>query len=126
MAFVTNVTSVGELKFEVVTNNRTFIFRAESEGVCVCACVRVCVCMRVCVYSVLAQLYLCMHILINKFIHVVPPSREEQLGVCPAGLHQGAPPAQRRRELHHAVPGLPGIPGAPRAATQTLHRGGLG
>uniref|UniRef100_A0A8C3G2K3 ArfGAP with RhoGAP domain, ankyrin repeat and PH domain 1 n=1 Tax=Cyclopterus lumpus TaxID=8103 RepID=A0A8C3G2K3_CYCLU len=31
-AFVTNVTSVGELKFEVVTNNRTFIFRAESEG----------------------------------------------------------------------------------------------
>ncbi|XP_034404157.1 arf-GAP with Rho-GAP domain, ANK repeat and PH domain-containing protein 1-like isoform X2 [Cyclopterus lumpus] len=30
-AFVTNVTSVGELKFEVVTNNRTFIFRAESE-----------------------------------------------------------------------------------------------
>ncbi|XP_056298098.1 arf-GAP with Rho-GAP domain, ANK repeat and PH domain-containing protein 1-like isoform X2 [Pseudoliparis swirei] len=32
MAFVTNVTSVGELKFEVVTNNRTFIFRAESEA----------------------------------------------------------------------------------------------
>uniref|UniRef100_A0A8D0D001 ArfGAP with RhoGAP domain, ankyrin repeat and PH domain 1 n=1 Tax=Sander lucioperca TaxID=283035 RepID=A0A8D0D001_SANLU len=31
-AFITNVTSVGELKFEVVTNNRTFIFRAESEG----------------------------------------------------------------------------------------------
>ncbi|XP_075956073.1 arf-GAP with Rho-GAP domain, ANK repeat and PH domain-containing protein 1 isoform X2 [Anarhichas minor] len=30
-AFVTNVTSVGDLKFEVVTNNRTFIFRAESE-----------------------------------------------------------------------------------------------
>uniref|UniRef100_A0A671W4V5 ArfGAP with RhoGAP domain, ankyrin repeat and PH domain 1 n=1 Tax=Sparus aurata TaxID=8175 RepID=A0A671W4V5_SPAAU len=30
-AFITNVTSVGELKFEVVTNNRTFIFRAESE-----------------------------------------------------------------------------------------------
>ncbi|KAL6116275.1 arap1 [Pungitius sinensis] len=30
-AFVTHVTSVGELKFEVVTNNRTFIFRAESE-----------------------------------------------------------------------------------------------
>ncbi|KAM8902674.1 arf-GAP with Rho-GAP domain, ANK repeat and PH domain-containing protein 1 isoform 2-T2 [Spinachia spinachia] len=29
--FVTDVTSVGELKFEVVTNNRTFIFRAESE-----------------------------------------------------------------------------------------------
>ncbi|KAK5929221.1 hypothetical protein CgunFtcFv8_010470 [Champsocephalus gunnari] len=31
-AFITNVSSVGELKFEVVTNNRTFIFRAESEG----------------------------------------------------------------------------------------------
>ncbi|XP_073338522.1 arf-GAP with Rho-GAP domain, ANK repeat and PH domain-containing protein 1 isoform X2 [Pagrus major] len=30
-AFITNVTSVGEVKFEVVTNNRTFIFRAESE-----------------------------------------------------------------------------------------------
>ncbi|XP_029301618.1 arf-GAP with Rho-GAP domain, ANK repeat and PH domain-containing protein 1 isoform X2 [Cottoperca gobio] len=30
-AFITNVTSVGELKFEVVTNNRTFIFRGESE-----------------------------------------------------------------------------------------------
>ncbi|XP_068440559.1 arf-GAP with Rho-GAP domain, ANK repeat and PH domain-containing protein 1 isoform X5 [Clinocottus analis] len=30
-AFITNVTSVGELKFEVVTNNRRFIFRAESE-----------------------------------------------------------------------------------------------
>ncbi|XP_070684834.1 arf-GAP with Rho-GAP domain, ANK repeat and PH domain-containing protein 1 isoform X2 [Pempheris klunzingeri] len=30
-AFITNVTSVGELKFEVVTSNRTFIFRAESE-----------------------------------------------------------------------------------------------
>ncbi|XP_059186981.1 arf-GAP with Rho-GAP domain, ANK repeat and PH domain-containing protein 1-like [Centropristis striata] len=30
-AFITNVTSVGELKFEVVTNNRTFIFRAENE-----------------------------------------------------------------------------------------------
>ncbi|XP_072248713.1 arf-GAP with Rho-GAP domain, ANK repeat and PH domain-containing protein 1 isoform X3 [Leuresthes tenuis] len=31
-AFITNVASVGELKFEVVTNNRTFIFRAESEA----------------------------------------------------------------------------------------------
>ncbi|KAM9358599.1 arf-GAP with Rho-GAP domain, ANK repeat and PH domain-containing protein 1 [Symphorus nematophorus] len=31
-AFITSVTSVGELKFEVVTNNRTFIFRAESEA----------------------------------------------------------------------------------------------
>ncbi|KAE8295423.1 Arf-GAP with Rho-GAP domain, ANK repeat and PH domain-containing protein 1 Centaurin-delta-2 [Larimichthys crocea] len=31
-AFMTNVSSVGELKFEVVTNNRTFIFRAESEA----------------------------------------------------------------------------------------------
>uniref|UniRef100_A0A669EET3 ArfGAP with RhoGAP domain, ankyrin repeat and PH domain 1 n=1 Tax=Oreochromis niloticus TaxID=8128 RepID=A0A669EET3_ORENI len=31
-AFITNVTTVGELKFEVVTNNRTFIFRAESEA----------------------------------------------------------------------------------------------
>ncbi|XP_074497913.1 arf-GAP with Rho-GAP domain, ANK repeat and PH domain-containing protein 1 isoform X3 [Sebastes fasciatus] len=30
-AFITNVASVGELKFEVVTSNRTFIFRAESE-----------------------------------------------------------------------------------------------
>ncbi|KAM9317579.1 arf-GAP with Rho-GAP domain, ANK repeat and PH domain-containing protein 1 isoform 2-T2 [Pholidichthys leucotaenia] len=30
-AFITNVASVGDLKFEVVTNNRTFIFRAESE-----------------------------------------------------------------------------------------------
>uniref|UniRef100_UPI0037E87F7A arf-GAP with Rho-GAP domain, ANK repeat and PH domain-containing protein 1 isoform X2 n=1 Tax=Semicossyphus pulcher TaxID=241346 RepID=UPI0037E87F7A len=30
-AFITNVSSVGELKFEVVTNNRTFIFRAENE-----------------------------------------------------------------------------------------------
>ncbi|KAM4742821.1 arf-GAP with Rho-GAP domain, ANK repeat and PH domain-containing protein 1 isoform 2-T2 [Anableps anableps] len=30
-AFITNVSSVGELKFEVATNNRTFIFRAESE-----------------------------------------------------------------------------------------------
>lgn len=34
-AFITNVTSVGEVKFDVVTNNRTFIFRAESEGVSV-------------------------------------------------------------------------------------------
>ncbi|XP_030600008.1 arf-GAP with Rho-GAP domain, ANK repeat and PH domain-containing protein 1 isoform X2 [Archocentrus centrarchus] len=31
-AFITNVTTVGELKFEVGTNNRTFIFRAESEA----------------------------------------------------------------------------------------------
>lgn len=31
-AFITNVTSVGELKFDVATNNRTFIFRAENEG----------------------------------------------------------------------------------------------
>lgn len=31
-AFITNVSSVGEVKFEVVTNNRTFIFRAESEA----------------------------------------------------------------------------------------------
>ncbi|XP_070826091.1 arf-GAP with Rho-GAP domain, ANK repeat and PH domain-containing protein 1 isoform X1 [Chaetodon trifascialis] len=31
-AFISNVSSVGELKFEVVTNNRTFIFRAESEA----------------------------------------------------------------------------------------------
>ncbi|CAJ1065660.1 arf-GAP with Rho-GAP domain%2C ANK repeat and PH domain-containing protein 1-like isoform X2 [Xyrichtys novacula] len=30
-AFITNVSSVGELKFEVVTNNRTFTFRAETE-----------------------------------------------------------------------------------------------
>lgn len=31
-SFITNVTRVGELKFEVVTNNRTFVFKAESEG----------------------------------------------------------------------------------------------
>ncbi|XP_056138935.1 arf-GAP with Rho-GAP domain, ANK repeat and PH domain-containing protein 1-like [Lampris incognitus] len=31
-AFITNVTSVGELKFEVVTHNRTFLFRAENEA----------------------------------------------------------------------------------------------
>ncbi|KAM4628043.1 arf-GAP with Rho-GAP domain, ANK repeat and PH domain-containing protein 1 [Polymixia lowei] len=31
-AFITKVTSVGELKFEVVTDNRTFLFRAESEA----------------------------------------------------------------------------------------------
>ncbi|XP_054649998.1 arf-GAP with Rho-GAP domain, ANK repeat and PH domain-containing protein 1-like isoform X3 [Dunckerocampus dactyliophorus] len=31
-ASITNVTSVGELKFEVITNNRTFIFKAESEA----------------------------------------------------------------------------------------------
>ncbi|XP_041796004.1 arf-GAP with Rho-GAP domain, ANK repeat and PH domain-containing protein 1-like isoform X3 [Chelmon rostratus] len=31
-AFITNVSCAGELKFEVVTNNRTFIFRAESEA----------------------------------------------------------------------------------------------
>ncbi|KAG7480217.1 arf-GAP with Rho-GAP domain, ANK repeat and PH domain-containing protein 1 isoform X1 [Solea senegalensis] len=31
-AFITNVASVGEHKFEVATNNRTFIFRAESEA----------------------------------------------------------------------------------------------
>uniref|UniRef100_A0A3B4T2W6 ArfGAP with RhoGAP domain, ankyrin repeat and PH domain 1 n=2 Tax=Seriola dumerili TaxID=41447 RepID=A0A3B4T2W6_SERDU len=31
-AFITNVTSVGELKFDVATNNRTFIFRAENEA----------------------------------------------------------------------------------------------
>ncbi|CAG6004924.1 unnamed protein product [Menidia menidia] len=31
-AFITSVASVGELKLEVVTNNRTFIFRAESEA----------------------------------------------------------------------------------------------
>ncbi|XP_062274830.1 arf-GAP with Rho-GAP domain, ANK repeat and PH domain-containing protein 1-like isoform X2 [Scomber scombrus] len=31
-AFITNVVSVGELKFEVVTENRTFIFRAETEA----------------------------------------------------------------------------------------------
>ncbi|XP_056904539.1 arf-GAP with Rho-GAP domain, ANK repeat and PH domain-containing protein 1-like isoform X1 [Takifugu flavidus] len=30
-AFITNVSSVGELKFEVATNNRTFTFRAESD-----------------------------------------------------------------------------------------------
>lgn len=32
-AFITNVNAVGDVKFEVVTNNRTFVFRAESEGV---------------------------------------------------------------------------------------------
>ncbi|XP_055369965.1 arf-GAP with Rho-GAP domain, ANK repeat and PH domain-containing protein 1-like isoform X2 [Betta splendens] len=31
-AFITNVTSVGELKFEVATNNRIFTFKAESEA----------------------------------------------------------------------------------------------
>ncbi|XP_049582676.1 arf-GAP with Rho-GAP domain, ANK repeat and PH domain-containing protein 1 isoform X3 [Syngnathus scovelli] len=31
-ASITNVTSVGELKFEVITNNRTFIFKAESDA----------------------------------------------------------------------------------------------
>ncbi|KAM9853502.1 arf-GAP with Rho-GAP domain, ANK repeat and PH domain-containing protein 1 [Aulostomus maculatus] len=31
-ASITNVACVGELKFEVVTNNRTFIFRAENEA----------------------------------------------------------------------------------------------
>ncbi|XP_076002234.1 arf-GAP with Rho-GAP domain, ANK repeat and PH domain-containing protein 1 isoform X2 [Genypterus blacodes] len=31
-AFITNVTTVGEVKFEVITHNRTFIFRAESEA----------------------------------------------------------------------------------------------
>uniref|UniRef100_A0A667ZXB1 ArfGAP with RhoGAP domain, ankyrin repeat and PH domain 1 n=1 Tax=Myripristis murdjan TaxID=586833 RepID=A0A667ZXB1_9TELE len=31
-AFITNVSSVGELKFEVVTHNRTFLFKAESEA----------------------------------------------------------------------------------------------
>ncbi|KAK2912627.1 arf-GAP with Rho-GAP domain, ANK repeat and PH domain-containing protein 1-like isoform X2 [Channa argus] len=31
-AFITNVNSSGELKFEVATTNRTFIFRAESEA----------------------------------------------------------------------------------------------
>lgn len=31
-ACITNVNSVGDVKFEVVTNNRTFIFRADSEG----------------------------------------------------------------------------------------------
>ncbi|KAG7278941.1 hypothetical protein CRUP_036592 [Coryphaenoides rupestris] len=30
-AFVTKVACVGELKFEVITNNRTFLFRAENE-----------------------------------------------------------------------------------------------
>ncbi|XP_051934188.1 arf-GAP with Rho-GAP domain, ANK repeat and PH domain-containing protein 1-like isoform X1 [Hippocampus zosterae] len=30
-ASITNVTSVGELKFEVITHNRTFIFKAESD-----------------------------------------------------------------------------------------------
>uniref|UniRef100_A0AAQ6A5J9 ArfGAP with RhoGAP domain, ankyrin repeat and PH domain 1 n=1 Tax=Amphiprion ocellaris TaxID=80972 RepID=A0AAQ6A5J9_AMPOC len=40
-AFITNVTSVGELKFEVVTNNRTFIFRSESEGL-TCLFIHIC------------------------------------------------------------------------------------
>ncbi|KAM7413168.1 hypothetical protein PAMA_020512 [Pampus argenteus] len=31
-SFITNVVSVGELKFEVVTHNRTFIFRAETDA----------------------------------------------------------------------------------------------
>ena len=31
-AAITKVMCVGELKFEVVTNNRTFLFRAENEG----------------------------------------------------------------------------------------------
>lgn len=31
-AFITKVTAVGDLKFEVVTSNRTFIFKAENEG----------------------------------------------------------------------------------------------
>lgn len=31
-ASITNVNSVGDVKFEVVTNNRTFIFKADSEG----------------------------------------------------------------------------------------------
>uniref|UniRef100_A0A8C5GBV1 ArfGAP with RhoGAP domain, ankyrin repeat and PH domain 1 n=1 Tax=Gouania willdenowi TaxID=441366 RepID=A0A8C5GBV1_GOUWI len=31
-AFITNVGSIGELKLEVVTSNRTFIFKADTEG----------------------------------------------------------------------------------------------
>lgn len=31
-ASITNVNSVGDVKFEVVTNNRTFTFKADSEG----------------------------------------------------------------------------------------------
>uniref|UniRef100_A0A8C6NV78 ArfGAP with RhoGAP domain, ankyrin repeat and PH domain 1 n=1 Tax=Nothobranchius furzeri TaxID=105023 RepID=A0A8C6NV78_NOTFU len=31
-AFITNVSSVGDLKFEVITSNRTFTFKAENEG----------------------------------------------------------------------------------------------
>lgn len=38
-AAITGVTNVGEQKFEVVTANRTFLFKAESdcESVCVCS-----------------------------------------------------------------------------------------
>uniref|UniRef100_A0AAZ3SKD8 ArfGAP with RhoGAP domain, ankyrin repeat and PH domain 1 n=1 Tax=Oncorhynchus tshawytscha TaxID=74940 RepID=A0AAZ3SKD8_ONCTS len=38
-AAITGVTNVGEQKFEVVTTNRTFLFRAESDCECVCGCV---------------------------------------------------------------------------------------
>lgn len=31
-AAITNVNSIGDVKFEVVTNNRTFTFKADSEG----------------------------------------------------------------------------------------------
>lgn len=54
------MTSVGELKFEVVTNNRTFIFKAESEGVNMSY---VQICMHV------ASHVFVLAILLNMFIH---------------------------------------------------------
>lgn len=35
-ACITGLVNVGDQKFEVVTYNRTFLFRAESDGECVC------------------------------------------------------------------------------------------
>lgn len=59
VACICRVAAIGDQKFEVITNNRTFAFRAESDGgslgVCVYLCVSVCKYVCVCMY-----VYVCM------------------------------------------------------------------
>lgn len=113
-AFITNVTSVGELKFEVVTNNRTFIFRAESDGVNMSY---------FCSNMHLAS-HVCLQItIICFFIHMWshPFSWEKWMGYSTARLHQGAPSAKHHGCWLTFEPRLSGLFGVQRITLQTLY-----
>lgn len=118
-AFMTNVSSVGELKFEVVTNNRTFIFRAESEGLSVF--------WLVITHTQNNMSQICLHtgshVTHFSFIHVFmhPSSWEKRVGDCTTGLHQGAPSSQHHKPKLTFDPRLSGLSGAQRVTLQTLY-----